>query len=98
MVRVLRILVWALVWFVGLSLALVVVFRFVPVPVTAVLPAVNVAVPVRVVSALTTLSGGTLADWNTCVSGSNVSTSGTVASVRFGSNADGVNAALVVIR
>ena len=35
MLRVLRILVWALVWFVGLSLALVVLYRFVPVPVTA---------------------------------------------------------------
>jgi monofunctional biosynthetic peptidoglycan transglycosylase len=35
MLRVLRLLVWTLVWFVGLSLALVVVFRFVPVPVTA---------------------------------------------------------------
>src|SRR6478735_127046 len=35
MLRVLRFLVWTLVWFVGLSLALVVLFRFVPVPVTA---------------------------------------------------------------
>ena len=35
MLRVLRFLVWTLVWFVGLSLALVVIFRFVPVPVTA---------------------------------------------------------------
>ena len=35
MLRLLRILVWALVWFVGLSIALVVLFRFVPVPVTA---------------------------------------------------------------
>ncbi len=35
MIRVLRILVWALVWFVGLSLAFVVLYRFVPVPVTA---------------------------------------------------------------
>ena len=35
MIRVLRILVWALAWFVGLSLALVILFRFVPVPVTA---------------------------------------------------------------
>ena len=35
MLRVLRYLVWTLVWFVGLSLALVVIYRFVPVPVTA---------------------------------------------------------------
>ena len=35
MLRVLRFLVWTLVWFVGLSLALVIIFRFVPVPVTA---------------------------------------------------------------
>jgi monofunctional biosynthetic peptidoglycan transglycosylase len=35
MLRVLRILVWTLVWFVGLSLALVLLYRFVPVPVTA---------------------------------------------------------------
>ena len=35
MLRVLRYLVWTLVWFVGLSLALVVLYRFVPVPVTA---------------------------------------------------------------
>jgi monofunctional biosynthetic peptidoglycan transglycosylase len=35
MLRVLRILVWALIWFVGLSFALVLLFRFVPVPVTA---------------------------------------------------------------
>ena len=35
MIRVLRFLVWALVWFVGLSFALVLLFRFVPVPVTA---------------------------------------------------------------
>jgi monofunctional biosynthetic peptidoglycan transglycosylase len=35
MIRVLRILVWTLVSFVGLSLVLVVLFRFVPVPVTA---------------------------------------------------------------
>ena len=35
MVRVLRFLVWALIWFVGLSFALVILFRFVPVPVTA---------------------------------------------------------------
>jgi monofunctional glycosyltransferase len=35
MLRVLRFLVWTLVSFVGLSLALVVIFRFVPVPVTA---------------------------------------------------------------
>ena len=35
MLRLLRFLVWALIWFVGLSFALVIVFRFVPVPVTA---------------------------------------------------------------
>jgi monofunctional biosynthetic peptidoglycan transglycosylase len=35
MLRVLRYLVWTLVWFVGLSLALVILYRFVPVPVTA---------------------------------------------------------------
>ncbi|MGV3556132.1 MAG: monofunctional biosynthetic peptidoglycan transglycosylase [Croceibacterium sp.] len=35
MLRVLRFLVWALIWFVGLSFALVLIFRFVPVPVTA---------------------------------------------------------------
>ena len=35
MLRVLRFLVWTVVGFVGLSLALVVLFRFVPVPVTA---------------------------------------------------------------
>src|SRR6478735_7891240 len=35
MLRLLRYLVWTLVWFVGLSLALVVLYRFVPVPVTA---------------------------------------------------------------
>jgi monofunctional glycosyltransferase len=35
MLRMLRLLVWTLVWFVGLSLALVVLYRFVPVPVTA---------------------------------------------------------------
>jgi monofunctional biosynthetic peptidoglycan transglycosylase len=35
MLRVLRFLVWTLVWFVGLSIALVVLYRFVPVPVTA---------------------------------------------------------------
>jgi len=35
MLRVLRFLVWTLIWFVGLSLALVVLFRFVPVPLTA---------------------------------------------------------------
>jgi monofunctional biosynthetic peptidoglycan transglycosylase len=35
MLRVLRFFVWTLVWFVGLSLALVIIFRFVPVPVTA---------------------------------------------------------------
>ena len=35
MFRVTWFLVWAFVWFVGLSFALVIVFRFVPVPVTA---------------------------------------------------------------
>ena len=35
MAFVLRFLVWLLVWFVGLSLAAVILFRFVPVPVTA---------------------------------------------------------------
>src|SRR6478735_9482514 len=35
MLRALRFLVWTLVWFVGLSVALVVLYRFVPVPVTA---------------------------------------------------------------
>src|SRR6187401_2403164 len=35
MLRVLRFLVWTVVWFVGLSLAAVILFRFVPVPVTA---------------------------------------------------------------
>ena len=35
MIRVLRFLVWTLVCFVGLSLAFVVLYRFVPVPVTA---------------------------------------------------------------
>jgi monofunctional biosynthetic peptidoglycan transglycosylase len=35
MIRVLRFLVWAVIWFVGLSFALVILFRFVPVPVTA---------------------------------------------------------------
>ena len=35
MLRVLRFLVWALIWFVGLSFALVLIFRFVPVPITA---------------------------------------------------------------
>src|SRR6187399_164726 len=35
MIRVLRFLVLAIVWFVGLSFALVIVYRFVPVPVTA---------------------------------------------------------------
>jgi monofunctional biosynthetic peptidoglycan transglycosylase len=35
MIRVLRFLVWTLVWFVGLSLAFVVLYRFVPIPVTA---------------------------------------------------------------
>lgn len=35
MIRVLRFLVWALLWFIGLSFALVIAYRFVPVPVTA---------------------------------------------------------------
>jgi monofunctional biosynthetic peptidoglycan transglycosylase len=35
MIRALRLLVWALIWFVGLSFALVLLFRFLPVPVTA---------------------------------------------------------------
>ncbi len=35
MLRVLRFLVMTVVWFIGISLALVIVFRFVPVPVTA---------------------------------------------------------------
>ena len=35
MLRVLRFLVWALIWFVGLSFVLVLLFRFVPVPITA---------------------------------------------------------------
>ena len=35
MLRVLRFLIMAIVWFVGISFALVVVYRFVPVPVTA---------------------------------------------------------------
>src|SRR5690349_22340316 len=35
MLRVLRFLVMALVWFMGISFALVVIYRFVPVPVTA---------------------------------------------------------------
>ena len=35
MIRFLRFLVWALIWFVGLSFALVLIFRFVPVPITA---------------------------------------------------------------
>lgn len=35
MLRVLRFLVWMVVWFVGLSFAGVILFRFVPVPVTA---------------------------------------------------------------
>jgi len=35
MLRVLRFLILAIVWFIGISLALVVVYRFVPVPVTA---------------------------------------------------------------
>ena len=35
MIRVLRFLIWTVIWFVGLSFALVILFRFVPVPVTA---------------------------------------------------------------
>ena len=35
MIRVLRFLVWTLIWFIGLSFALVLIFRFVPIPVTA---------------------------------------------------------------
>jgi len=35
MIRVLRFAIWALAWFVGISLLLVLLFRFVPVPVTA---------------------------------------------------------------
>ena len=35
MIRLLRFLVWTLIWFVGLSFALVLIFRFVPIPVTA---------------------------------------------------------------
>ena len=35
MIGVLRFLVWAMLWFVGLSFALVILYRFVPVPVTA---------------------------------------------------------------
>ena len=35
MIRVRRFLVWTLIWFVGLSFALVLIFRFVPIPVTA---------------------------------------------------------------
>jgi monofunctional biosynthetic peptidoglycan transglycosylase len=35
MIRVLRFLVWAMLWFVGISFALVILYRFVPVPVTA---------------------------------------------------------------
>ncbi len=35
MLRVLRYLVWTVLWFVGLSFALVILFRFVPVPITA---------------------------------------------------------------
>lgn len=35
MLRVLRFLVWAVIWFAGLSFALVIAYRFVPVPVTA---------------------------------------------------------------
>jgi len=35
MTRVLRFLIWAVIWFVGLSFAFVILYRFVPVPVTA---------------------------------------------------------------
>jgi monofunctional biosynthetic peptidoglycan transglycosylase len=35
MLRVLRFLFWTVLWFVGLSFALVILYRFVPVPVTA---------------------------------------------------------------
>ena len=35
MLRLLRLLVLAIVWFMGISFALVILFRFVPVPVTA---------------------------------------------------------------
>ena len=35
MIRVLRFILWSIAWFVGISLLLVFVFRFVPVPVTA---------------------------------------------------------------
>ncbi len=35
MVRALRYLIWLIVWFVGISLLLVILYRFVPVPVTA---------------------------------------------------------------
>lgn len=35
MIRVLRLMVWTVLWFVGLSFALVIFYRFVPVPVTA---------------------------------------------------------------
>src|ERR687889_238403 len=35
MVRVLRFLFWTVLWFVGLSFALVILYRFVPIPVTA---------------------------------------------------------------
>ena len=35
MLRVLRFLVWAVIWFAGLSFALVIAYRVVPVPVTA---------------------------------------------------------------
>ena len=35
MIRVLRLMVWTVLWFVGLSFALVILYRFVPVPVTA---------------------------------------------------------------
>jgi monofunctional biosynthetic peptidoglycan transglycosylase len=35
MLRVLRFLVWTVLWFVGLSFALVILYRFVPVPITA---------------------------------------------------------------
>ena len=35
MIRVLRFILWSIAWFVGISLLLVFVFRFVPVPITA---------------------------------------------------------------
>ena len=35
MIRVLRFLIWTVLWFVGLSFAIVILYRFVPVPITA---------------------------------------------------------------